>query len=78
MMDAITYQYLIGFSLGYRLVKHQLDVVTAYCSGLLDTNIYMKALLKLIINQLNIYIFNTQGEHTHSTSIFLSNITHKP
>ncbi|CAM6082427.1 unnamed protein product [Calypogeia fissa] len=53
VMDAITYRYLVGLALGNRLVMHQMDVVTAYLYGLLDTLIYMKAPPELITR--NIY-----------------------
>ena len=51
VMDAITYRYLVGFSLGHRLQMRQMDVVTAYLYGLLDSTIYMKAPPKLIKRQ---------------------------
>jgi hypothetical protein len=51
---------------------HQLDVVTAFLYGLLDTTIYMKAPLELISR----CTYHIQGEGSTSTS--LPNTTHKP
>ena len=48
VMDAITYRYKLGFSLGNHLAMRQMDVVTIYLCGMLDTTIYMKASPKLI------------------------------
>ena len=59
VMDAITYRYLVGFSLGHRLMMHQMDVVTAYLYGLLDSTIYMKAPPELIKRQR----YHIKGEH---------------
>lgn len=58
VMDAITYRYLIAFSLIHKLKLHLLDVVTAYLYGTLDTTIYMQAPPKLL-QRLN---FHIQGE----------------
>jgi hypothetical protein len=61
IMDAIMYRYLVGFSISRGLVMHQLDVVTLYLYGLLDTTIYMKAPSELISRA----TFHIQREHTY-------------
>lgn len=48
VMDAITYRYLIAFSLVHNLRLHLMDVVTAYLYGTLDTEIFMQAPPELI------------------------------
>lgn len=59
IMDAITYRYLIAFSLVYKLQLHLMDVVTTYLYGTLDTEIYI---CKLHRNLLNISDSTLRGE----------------
>ena len=42
VMDAITFRYLISFTVHERLEMHLMDVVTEYLYGSLDNEIYMK------------------------------------
>jgi hypothetical protein len=48
IMDAITYRYLIVLGMMHNLVMNQIDVVTTYLYGILDTKIYMTASPKLL------------------------------
>lgn len=64
VMDSITYRLLIGFALSHNLKMQQMDVVTAYLYGTLDTTIYMKAPPELIQRS----TFHIKGEHSHETT----------
>lgn len=60
VMDVITYRYLIAFAIHYNLTMHQLDIVTAYLYGHLDTIIHMEAPSELLTR----VIHHIQGEQT--------------
>ncbi|GAA0144809.1 hypothetical protein LIER_05156 [Lithospermum erythrorhizon] len=42
VMDSITFRYLIGLSVSYKVDMHLMDFVTTYLYGSLDSHIYMK------------------------------------
>lgn len=59
VMDVTTYRYLINFAQRHQLVMHQMDIVTAYLYGYLDTEIYLEAPPELVERVHH----HCQGEH---------------
>jgi hypothetical protein len=64
VMDSITYRFLIGFALSHNLRMQQMDVVTAFLYGKLDTTIFMKAPPELIQRK----DFHSKGENLHESN----------
>lgn len=70
VMDSITYRFLIGFALSHNLRMQQMDVVTAFLYGKLDTTIFMKAPPELIQRK----EFHSKGENLHESNPHLARL----